>query len=238
MKRTITGGFLRVGSWVFGSMPPALHMSHRLHGAAATAAASASASMSSSSPNAPEPRVASPLYKSSHQGQGSGFKVLKEKQQVAASGGPTRSSCAEESGPVKGKPLTALQKRMLDKKDKAVFILNPNAVYRVKTLLDLHKSTHSNEKQPIGIRIGVKKRGCSGYSYTVNYEFDDGVKKPQDTRVDQSGVSIFVDGDALFYVVGTVMDFTVSNVEEKFTFTNPNQKYQCGCGESFMPFDV
>lgn len=145
------------------------------------------------------------------------------------------------------KPLTALQRRMLAQKDKAAFALTPNAIYRVKTLLQNHQEvkgcngsspSSAASGPPIGIRIGVKKRGCSGYSYTVNYEYADSPKKPNDNRVDQGGVSIFVDGDALFYVIGTHMDFTVNNVEEKFTFTNPNQKYQCGCGESFMPFDV
>lgn len=177
------------------------------------------------------------VYKSRYTGQGHGFR--KSPSTAAAESGPSRSSCVEEEGPVKAKPLTALQRRMMEQKDKAAFSLTPTAVYRVKHLLQMHHTNHPDDEQPQGIRIGVKKRGCSGYSYTVNYEYaNKGQKKPNDTKVDQSGVSVFVDGDALFYVIGTNMDFTTTNVEEKFTFTNPNQKHQCGCGESFMPFDV
>lgn len=54
--------------------------------------------------------------------------------------------------------------------------------------------------------------------------------------VDQSGVKVVVDGNALFYVIGTTMDYVVRDVEEKFVFMNPNQKFSCGCEESFMPF--
>lgn len=150
---------------------------------------------------------------------------------------------------------------------------------------DTNSSTNDDQssaknKRAVGIRIGVKKKGCSGYSYTVNYEFDEAKLKlktggdalvdaminstrggapsssnsssagggkssspannssPSDVHVDQDGVHIFVEGQALFYVIGTVMDYSVSNVEEKFTFQNPNQAHSCGCGESFMPFGV
>lgn len=131
-------------------------------------------------------------------------------------------------------------------KDKVAFTLTAAAVHRVKLLMSLHnnkRSTASPENgaasggdaEAIGIRIGVKRRGCSGYSYTVNYAFDkDPNIKPGDTHVQQDGVNIYVDGNALFYVIGTVMNFTSTNVEEKFTFQNPNKTHSCGCDESFM----
>lgn len=58
-----------------------------------------------------------------------------------------------------------------------------------------------------------------------------------DVVVLRDGVKVVVDGGALFYVIGTEMDYVVRNVEEKFTFRNPSQKYSCGCEEGFMPFD-
>jgi iron-sulfur cluster assembly accessory protein len=122
-------------------------------------------------------------------------------------------------------------------KDKAAFTLSDMAIHRVKLLLDNHNNGPEGQKgaKAIGIRIGVKKRGCSGYSYTVNYAFDkDPNIKPQDTHVDQGGVHVYVDHSALFYVIGTSMNYISTNVEEKFTFQNPNKIHSCGCDESFM----
>lgn len=59
----------------------------------------------------------------------------------------------------------------------------------------------------------------------------------EDSVVEQGGLKVVVASDALFYVIGTVMDYIVTNVEEKFIFRNPNKKYGCGCEESFMPYD-
>ena len=155
------------------------------------------------------------------------------------------SSCATER-PAEKRALTPLQRRMLSMKEKPAFSLTPNAVYRVKTLLAAHAENVSRNggsldstpsDPPKGIRIGVKKRGCSGYSYTVTYDYGS-TPKPEDVVVEESGFRVVVDGGALFYVIGTVMDFTVTDVEEKFTFRNPNERYKCGCQESFMPFDL
>lgn len=227
------------------------------------------------------------LYKSSHKGTGSTPmpKPYQERKlrprrppvgDAAVDPAPAalfgaRSSCSEDAGPVPQRVLSPLQKRQMQFRSKAAFVLTPQALRRVKYLLSQFAATHPTSTAaedgeratdhaavPCGIRIGVRRRGCSGYSYTVNYFFDrlksgtngaaavvataSPAKKPggmmDDVVVEQDGVKVVVDGDALFYVIGTEMDYVVRNVEEKFTFKNPNQKYGCGCEESFMPFDA
>ena len=54
-----------------------------------------------------------------------------------------------------------------------------------------------------------------------------------DEKVEENGVTVFIDPKALFYVIGTVMDFNEGDMGSEFTFINPNSKGDCGCGESF-----
>lgn len=201
------------------------------------------------------------LYKSSHRGSGNVPIPTPVKPRVSGMEAAilgARSSCAEDQGPVPERALTPLQRRQLLFKNKAAFVLTPQALRRVKYLLSQYAANHPEAAMdagtgespvlPVGIHIGVRRRGCSGYSYTVNYHFPPSATpetraKPRkksgidDVVVEQDGVMVVVDGDALFYVIGTEMDYVIRNVEEKFTFKNPNQKYSCGCEESFMPFD-
>jgi iron-sulfur cluster assembly protein len=99
------------------------------------------------------------------------------------------------------------------------------AADRIKELLD-----GENAQGALGIRLGVKRRGCNGLSYTLNYAFE---KPEKDLEMEYHGVKVFIEPMALFNVVGTVMDWEETELASEFTFNNPNSKGECGCGESF-----
>jgi iron-sulfur cluster assembly protein len=82
----------------------------------------------------------------------------------------------------------------------------------------------------VGLRLGVTKTGCSGYSYVINYAEDIGT---DDVVFEDRGVKIVVDPEALELIDGTQVDFVKSGLNEAFSFKNPNVTGECGCGESF-----
>jgi len=81
-----------------------------------------------------------------------------------------------------------------------------------------------------GLRVGVKGGGCSGMTYTLN--FDENTKEG-DTLIESEDVKIFIDGKSLFYLMGTELDFSDGLNGKGFLFNNPNAAKTCGCGESF-----
>lgn len=81
----------------------------------------------------------------------------------------------------------------------------------------------------IGVRLGVRKTGCSGYAYVV--DFADSVGE-DDTVFEDREVKVVVAHDHLPYLDGTELDFTREGLNETFVFRNPNVKEECGCGES------
>jgi iron-sulfur cluster assembly protein len=101
--------------------------------------------------------------------------------------------------------------------------ITPAAADRVKNFL-------TTRGHGLGLRLGVKSTGCSGYAYVVNYadELADG-----DVVFDAQGVKIIVDKKSLSYIDGTEVDFVKQGLNEAFRFRNPNVKGECGCGESF-----
>ena len=82
----------------------------------------------------------------------------------------------------------------------------------------------------IGLRVGVKRTGCSGFAYVINYadriENDDIVFK-------DAGVTVIVDRESLGLIDGTEIDFVKQGLNEAFKFRNPKASGECGCGESF-----
>ena len=105
-----------------------------------------------------------------------------------------------------------------------VVTLTDAAAERVKTLV-------AKSETPVqGLRIGVKTRGCSGMSYSVEYADE---PKRFEEVVEQKGVKLFIDPTAVMFILGSEVDYQEDHFTSGFTFTNPTEKGRCGCGESF-----
>ena len=82
----------------------------------------------------------------------------------------------------------------------------------------------------IGLRLGVRKMGCSGWAYTVDVA---AAASAEDQVFEQDGVKVVVDARTLPLVDGTEIDFVRQGLNRNFVFRNPNVAGECGCGESF-----
>ena len=80
-----------------------------------------------------------------------------------------------------------------------------------------------------GLRIGVKKGGCAGMEYTMDFAAD---INPMDEIVEQDGARVMIAPMAQMFLFGTEIDFETSLLESGFRFKNPNVAEACGCGES------
>ncbi len=105
----------------------------------------------------------------------------------------------------------------------AVLTITDRAADRVKAILA------SKSADVVGLRVGIKKGGCAGMEYTMDWatsigKFDDVVEK--------NGAKVIIDPKAVMYLLGTEMDYKTEKLSSQFVFNNPNQQSACGCGES------
>ena len=106
----------------------------------------------------------------------------------------------------------------------SVMTLTSAAIDRLQHLISVRG------KPSVGVRIGVRSRGCSGLSYKLEYADH---QLPTDERIDVEGVTVLIESNALLFLLGSEMDFVQEKVNAGFVFRNPNEKGRCGCGESF-----
>jgi iron-sulfur cluster assembly protein len=104
-----------------------------------------------------------------------------------------------------------------------IMSLTDAAAERVREIIE------DSDTPVMGVRVGIKDAGCAGQSYTLAYVAE-AVKG--DDHIEDKGVHVFIEPKATLFLLGTVMDFEEDILKSGFTFKNPNQTGECGCGES------
>ena len=107
---------------------------------------------------------------------------------------------------------------------KQAITLSNSAATRIKEIMS------KDEKNSLGVRVGVKSGGCAGMSYIIEYAKE---INPNDEVIEDKGVKVFIDAGAIMYLLGTEMDYKKEQFSSTFVFKNPNETERCGCGESF-----
>ncbi len=98
----------------------------------------------------------------------------------------------------------------------------------VKQVKQLREAQHLPDN--VFLRMGVKGGGCSGMSYSLEFDTELG---PHDKEFDIEGIKVVCDKKSYLYLTGTTLDYVQQGLTGGFTFVNPNAKSSCGCGSSF-----
>ncbi len=106
---------------------------------------------------------------------------------------------------------------------KQAVTLTPGAVDQIKALMS------ESDGRVKGLKLGIKKGGCAGMEYTMEYAED---VSPHDEVVEQDGARVMIAPMAQMFLFGTEIDYKTSLLESGFVFNNPNVAGACGCGES------
>lgn len=104
----------------------------------------------------------------------------------------------------------------------AIISMTDKAAERVREIV-------ADRDNAMGVRLGVKKGGCAGMEYTVDLVTE---PKAGDDHIEHAGANVWIAPEAALFLLGTQMDFEVTQLRTGFTFKNPNQSSACGCGES------
>lgn len=120
-------------------------------------------------------------------------------------------------------PVVAPKPVEAPKNTDGIVALTPSAQVEIKKLLD------QQNKPGLGLRLGVKGGGCSGFSYKPEYD----TQKEGDIVVPMNGFNVYLDRKAVIYLRGITVDYQPGLTGKGFVFHNPNATNTCGCGESF-----
>ncbi len=107
---------------------------------------------------------------------------------------------------------------------KQILSVSDSALVKIKEIISQREVT------PLGLRITLKTKGCSGLSWAMDF-IDETNKFDEHLQIGE--LNLYVDPKAILFVLGTHIDYIQTELEEGFKFTNPNEKGRCGCGESF-----
>ncbi|KAH7429121.1 hypothetical protein KP509_09G031900 [Ceratopteris richardii] len=109
--------------------------------------------------------------------------------------------------------------------------IKPAVTLSTKALSHLTKMRADLNKD-LCLRIGVRQGGCSGMSYTMDFEERSNIR-PDDSIIDHEGFTMVCDPKSLLYLYGMQLDYSDALIGGGFSFSNPNATSTCGCGKSF-----